>query len=60
LPESEFAAPYSIVPMGYVGQIQPAREGEEGFPFWQWIRGEYWHHLEDHVGEFETAEFEMA
>ena len=55
LPESEFPVPYAIVEFGYVGRVRPALDGEQGFPLWQWIRGEYWHHLEDHLPAFEAA-----
>ena len=55
LPESEFATPYAIVDFGWVGRVRPAQEGEQGFPLWQWIRGDYWHHLEDHLPAFEAA-----
>lgn len=55
LPESEFEVPYSLTPLGWVNRVRPAQDGEQGFPLWRWIQGEYWHHLEDHLPAFEAA-----
>ncbi len=56
LPEEEFERPYALRFHDFVGLVRPAEDGEQAFPLWQWIRGEYWHHLEDHLPAFEAAE----
>jgi hypothetical protein len=55
MPEEEFERPFSIAFSDYVGLVRPAADGEQGFPLWRWIQGEYWHHLEDHASAFEAA-----
>ncbi|MEZ4491901.1 MAG: DinB family protein [Dehalococcoidia bacterium] len=54
LPAGEFAAPYAIVESGYTGQVRPAQPGEQGFPLWQWFRGNTWHHYEDHLPDLQA------
>lgn len=54
-PDEEFARPYALRYPDFVGRVRPAADGEAGFPLWQWIRGDYWHHLEDHLPSFEAA-----
>lgn len=55
LPAEDFERSFAIRFHDFVGEVRPAEEGEQGFPLWQWIRGEYWHHLEDHLPAFEAA-----
>lgn len=55
LPPEEFERPYTLRYTDFVGTVRPAEDGEQGYPLWQWIRGEYWHHLEDHLPAFEEA-----
>ena len=56
LPESEGDVAYALVPSGHIGRMRPALPGEPmSFPLWQWLRGETWHHFEDHVAAFEAA-----
>ena len=56
LPETEGDVIYALVPFGHVGRVLPAREGGPmAFPLWQWLRGETWHHFEDHLRDFEGA-----
>jgi uncharacterized damage-inducible protein DinB len=54
LPGTEYAVPYAIVDSGFTGQVRPAREGEQGFPLWQWFRGNTWYHYEDHLEDLES------
>jgi hypothetical protein len=55
LPDAEFARPYAIVDSGVTGWVRPAEAGEQGFPLWQWFRGNTWHHYEDHLEDIEAA-----
>ncbi len=56
LPESEGDVVYALVPFGHTGRVRPALPGEPmSFPLWQWLRGETWHHFEDHLPAFEAA-----
>lgn len=55
LPEEDFERSFSLTFTDFVGLVRPAGESEEGFPLWQWIRGDTWHHLEDHLPAFEAA-----
>ena len=54
-PEAEFERSFAIRFEDFVGLVRPAEEGEPGFPLWQWVRGDYWHHLEEHAPAFESA-----
>lgn len=55
LPEVVFGQPFALTHPDFVGRVRPAREGEPGFPLWEWIRGAYWRHLEEHLDAFEAA-----
>ena len=56
LPETEGNVVYALVPFGVTGRVRPALPGEPmSFPLWQWLRGETWHHFEDHLPAFEAA-----
>jgi hypothetical protein len=55
MPESAFEQSYTLAPNLHVGQLRRAGEGEFGFPLWQWLRGETWHHYEDHVEDVRAA-----
>ena len=56
LPENEGDTVYALVPSGLIGRVRPAQPGEPmAFPLWQWLRGETWHHFEDHLHDFEEA-----
>ena len=56
LPEAEGDVIYALVPFGDIGRVRPAPEGTPmSFPLWQWLRGETWHHFEDHLPAFQTA-----
>lgn len=47
---------YALIPFGHTGRVRPAVEGEpSSFPLWQWLRGETWHHFEDHLPAFEAT-----
>lgn len=56
LPEDEGEVVYALVPFGHTNRVRPAGPGEPlAFPLWQWLRGETWHHFEDHLRDFEAA-----
>jgi hypothetical protein len=55
LPDDQMEQPYAIAVLGFTGQVRPAAEGEQGFPLWQWLRGNTWHHYEDHLKDIEAA-----
>ncbi len=56
LPETEGEVIYALTPFGLTGRVRPASAGEPmAFPLWQWLRGETWHHFEDHFPAFEAA-----
>ncbi len=56
LPESEGDVIFALVPFGHIGRLRPALPGEPlAFPLWQWLRGETWHHYEDHLRAFDAA-----
>lgn len=56
LPESEGDVIYALVAFGHTGRVRPALPGEPmAYPLWQWLRGETWHHVEDHLPEFQAA-----
>jgi len=56
LPETAGDVVYALVPDGVVGRVRPALPGEPmAFPLWQWLRGETWHHFEDHLPVFQAA-----
>jgi len=55
LPEDQMEKPYAIEMLGFVGRVRRAREGEQGYPLWQWLRGNTWHHYEDHLKDIEAA-----
>ena len=56
LPEDEGDVIYAMVPFGHTARVRPALPREPlSFPLWQWLRGETWHHFEDHLLAFEAA-----
>lgn len=56
LPETEGEVVYALVPWEDVGRVIPASAGAPmAFPLWRWLRGETWHHFEDHLPAFEAA-----
>ena len=54
-PDEDFERSFAIHFGDFVGVVRPAQEGEPGFPLWQWLRGDTWHHVEDHLPAFEAA-----
>lgn len=55
LPDEDFERSFAIQFSDFVGLVRPALDGEPGFPLWQWLRGDTWHHVEDHLPAFEAA-----
>ncbi len=55
IPDDEMERPYAIAMLGSVGQVRPAREGEQGYPLWQWLRGSTWHHFQAHLPDLLAA-----
>jgi len=40
---------FTIADLGTMGHIRPRKEGEQGWPLWQWLRGVTYHHYDDHA-----------
>lgn len=47
--DADLDTPYTIADAGLTGWVRPAREGEWSSPLRDWIRGNTWHHYEDHA-----------
>jgi len=57
LSDDDLAASYVLEPLGYVGRLRPANDGETGVaaPLWRWIQGNTWHHYEAHLEDIRGA-----
>jgi hypothetical protein len=55
IPDDQFAVSHTFAPLGHLGHVRPAAEGEEGWPLWRWLAGNTWYHFEDHLADFEAA-----
>ncbi len=54
-PADDFERSFAIRFSDFVGLVRPAEQDEPGFPLWQWLRGDTWHHIEEHLPAFEAA-----
>ncbi|MGE5595769.1 MAG: DinB family protein [Hyphomicrobiales bacterium] len=57
LPEDDFGRAFALAPLGHVGQLRPAVEGDGPpiVPLWRWLAGNTWHHFEEHLPAFQAA-----
>lgn len=56
LPEDDFDRPFGLLPLGHYGRLAPAdSETPWAQPLWRWVSGNTWHHIEDHLNDFEAA-----
>jgi hypothetical protein len=45
----------TIVNLETMGHIRERREGEQGWPLWEWLRGVTYHHYADHASAIRAA-----
>lgn len=55
VPADDYERVFSLMPLGYVGRLQPGDEGQPNAPLWRWVMGNTWHHMEDHLGAFQPT-----
>jgi len=53
--DEQLSEELTIVNLNTTGHIRERREGEQGWPLWEWLRGVTYHHYADHAAAIRAA-----
>ena len=53
--DEQLAEKLTIAQLETMGHIRKRRDGEQGWPLWEWLRGVTFHHYADHTAAIETV-----